>query len=212
MWLLRPLIFATLFGVVLAGFGYAQPTQPSDVQQRMTNALNSAKNSADQLQQHHKALVEGFIRAASPQEAQRVLDEVIANSNGALTLFGENSEVMNGITSLLGYIDDRRKNAESQVGADPRWLARAENWRSQADLVRKLRQQMLGETDRAKGVLEQLRRDRKFIEDIIASEGVERARKEMENALNNLRDLGNNLADAVKAAEEQQKRIQAPAS
>jgi hypothetical protein len=71
---------------------------------------------------------------------------------------------------------------------------------------------MLGETDRAKGVLEQLRRDRKFIEDIIASEGVERARKEMENALNNLRDLGNNLADAVKAAEEQQKRIQAPAS
>ena len=118
---------------------------------------------------------------------------------------------MRSVSGLLANIEERRKNAEQQAGRDPRWIARVDSWKAHGDNMRQLRQQVLKEADRARGFLDQLKKDRTFIEDMIAGEGVARARGEMEAALRNLRELGDSLSEAVKVAEERNRKISAPA-
>ena len=90
-----------------------------------------------------------------------------------------------------------------------------DSWKAHGDNMRQLRQQVLKEADRARGFLDQLKKDRTFIEDMIAGEGVARARArargKMEAALRNLRELGDSLSEAVKVAEERNRKISAPA-
>ncbi|ANY85501.1 hypothetical protein BB934_45615 (plasmid) [Microvirga ossetica] len=206
-WCLAGLILASLTGAAAS-----QSVQSDDFQQRMTTALTSAKKSADQLNDQQKALLDAINLAADPQQARKFLDNLIGTSTSALTTFGEKGEVMKAINDLLVSVDQRRKNAEDRAASDPRWVERVAVWKGHADNLRQLRQDLLKEVDRAENTLTQLSKDRTFIEDIIASEGVERARKEMEAALMNLRDLGDSLANAVKIAEERNRKISAPAS
>jgi hypothetical protein len=208
---------ALLFGPVVSASAQATPPSPSaqqpaqDYQQRVTKALESAKRSADTLNERHKSLVDAVKRAADPQQAQKVLDELIASANKALEGFGENSEMMQAVNSLLGFIDDRRRNAENELKTDPQWLPRVNSWKAHGDNIRDLRQALLREVDRSRGFLERLGKERKLISDIIADEGVTKAKQEMEKALDELKTLGDSLDKAVTAAQNREKAIGPPA-
>jgi hypothetical protein len=118
--------------------------------------------------------------------------------------------MMRAITGLLDHIEERKRNAERQAESDPRWLDRVDNWKAHAENIRQLRQALLREADRARGFLEQLTRDRTFIEDILAGEGVAKAKQEMEVALRSLRQLGDSLQEAIKMTEERNKKLSSP--
>jgi hypothetical protein len=182
-----------------------------DYEQRVTRALESAKKSADALTERHKALVEAVKRAGDPQQAQKVLDELIASSTKALEGFAENGEMMQAVNGLLSFIEDRRRNAENELKTDPQWLPRVKSWKDHGENIRNLRQALLREVDRSKGFLDRLNRERKFISDVIADEGVTKAKQEMDKALEELKTLGNSLEEAIKAAQSREKAIGPPA-
>jgi chaperonin cofactor prefoldin len=202
------------WGVLAVGLvlvpAYGQVSKGDDYQQRVTNALNSAKQSADRLKQEHQHLLEAVQRAADPQEAQRILDDVISSASGALEGFSEGAPIFKEIGSLLAFTDTRRKLAEAESARDPRWLDRVDYWKKQADNIQQLRQDILKEAARAGGSLDKLKKDRKFIEDIIAGEGVAKARAALEAAVQNLRDLADSLTEAVKVAEDRNRKMTAP--
>jgi uncharacterized protein YukE len=186
-----------------------QPAQ--EYEQRVTRALDAAKKSADALNERRNALVEAIRRAADPQQAQKVLDELISSAKSALDGFGENSDVMQAVDGLLSYIDIRRKSAENELKTDPTWADRVNYWKAQAESLRELRQALLREADRTKASLDRLQKERKRIEDVIAGEGVEKAKQEMQKALQELKNLGDSLDKAVVEAQQRQKSI-GPAS
>lgn len=204
-------LVVALLACLSAGPLRAEAPQGSDYQQRMTSALSAAHKSADELNARSKVLQDAIDRAADPEQARKFLEDLLASSGNALETFGENSNMMKAVNALLAYIDDRRKNAEAEAAADPRWIERVDVWKAHAENVRQLRQEILKEADRARGLLGQLRKDRKYIEDVIASENVEKAKAEMETALRNLRNLGNSLSEAVKVAEDRNNKMKAPA-
>jgi hypothetical protein len=96
----------------------------------MTGALSTAKRSAEQLNEQHKRLREAIDAAADPSQARKSLDDLIGSSRSALEPFAENSEMIRAITSLLNFIEDRRRNAEQQAARDPRWLDRMDTWKA----------------------------------------------------------------------------------
>lgn len=200
---------------VPAAMAFGQPTaqqQPSaqDYEQRVTRALDEAKKKSDALNERHKSLLESVKRAADPAQAQKVLDELIASATTALGAFDEKGEMMQAVDGLLGFIDDRRKNAENELKADPQWLPRVDSWKAHGENIRELRQALLREVDRSKALIEKLQKERKFISDVIAGEGVAKARQEMELALQDLKALGDSLDAAVTAAQGREKSIGPP--
>lgn len=195
----------------LSSFASAQNAPSEDYQQRMTNALTTAKKSADELNSQSKSLQDAINKAADPQQARKFLDDLIASSSTALQTFGENGEMMSAVTGLLSYIEERKKNAERESANDPRWITRVDSWKAHGDNIRQLRQEILKEADRAQGLLGQLKKDRSYIEDVIAGEGVAKAKIEMEAALKNLQNLGDSLSEAVRLAEDRNKKLKAPA-
>jgi hypothetical protein len=195
----------------LTGPAASQSAQGDAYHSRMTQALSAAKRSAEQLNDQQKTLLNAIDQAADPQQAQRSLDDLIGTSLSALTPFTESSEVMSAIGDVLTHIEQRRRNAEEKAATDPRWIERANVWKAYGDNFRQLRQDLLKEADRAGNLLHQLVNDRSLIEDILASEGVDRAKSEMQAALKNLRELGDALAKAITVAEERNRKINAPA-
>ncbi|WP_156467894.1 hypothetical protein [Methylobacterium sp. Leaf91] len=202
--------FIAVLMVSVASPLLAQAPQGSNFQQRMTNALGAAKKSADELNMRSKDLQEAINKAADPEQARKFLDDLMGSSSSALDAFGDNSEMMKAVNSLLSYIDERKKNAETEAVNDPRWIERLDSWKAQADNVRQLRQDILKEADRAGSLLNRLKKDRKYIEDIIAGENVSKAKSEMEAALRNLSNLGDSLSEAVKVAEEKNNKLKSP--
>jgi hypothetical protein len=188
----------------------AQRSQSDDYQQRVTNALNSAKQSADRLKQQQEQLLQAIQKAADPQEAQRILDDVINSASGAIDGFSENGPIFKEIANLLAFTDTRRNAAEHEAARDPRWFERVDYWKKHGDNIQQLRQEMLKEAARARTSLDNLKKDRKFIEDIIAGEGVAKAKAQLEAAVQNLRQLADSLTEAVKVAEERNKTITTP--
>jgi hypothetical protein len=188
-----------------------RPSAPGDYEQRVTKALDAAKKNADSLNERHKALLDAVKRAADPTQAQKVLDELIGSATTALQNFNEKSEMMQAVDGLLGFIEDRKKNAENELKSDPKWLERVNAWKAHADNIRDLRQSLLKEVDRSRGLLEKLQRERKLISDIIADEGVTKAKAEMERALQDLKGLGDSLDAAIRAASNREKSLGAPA-
>lgn len=193
----------------------AQERQPSptgqDYEQRVTKALDAAKKNSDALNERHKSLLDAVKRAADPAQAQKVLDELIASATAALQGFDEKGEMMQAVDGLLSFIEDRRKNAENELKSDPQWLPRVNAWKEHGENIRQLRQALLREVDRSKTLLEKLNKERKFITDIIAGEGVAKARQEMEKALQDLKGLGDSLDAAVAAASSREKSLGVPA-
>jgi hypothetical protein len=201
-----------MFGSVIGGFGQSQsPAQQpaTDYEQRVTKALDAAKKSADALNERHKALVEAVKRAADPQQAQKVLDELIASATKALEGFGENSEMMQAVSGLLAFIEERRKNAEEEAKTDAQWVARVAAWKAHGENIRQLREALLREVDRSKIFLDKLMKEKKLISDMIAGESVAKAKEEMDKALADLKALGDSLEAAVAAAQNREKTIPA---
>jgi hypothetical protein len=185
------------------------PAQQSatDYEQRVTKALDAAKKSADALNERHKALVEAVKRASDPQQAQKVLDELITSATKALEGFGENSEMMQAVSGLLAFIDERRKNAEEEAKTDAQWGPRVEAWKAHAENIRQLREALLREVDRSKIFLDKLVKEKKLISDMIAGEGVAKAKAEMDKALADMKTLGDSLEAALVAAQTREKAI-----
>jgi chaperonin cofactor prefoldin len=210
MRIIKELCWAALAVGLVVIPAHSQPSQSDDYQQRVTNALNNAKQSADRLKQQHEHLLQSIQKAADPQEAQKILDDVINSANGALDGFSESAPIFKEIGSLLTFTDTRRTAAERESARDPRWLERADYWKKQTDNIQQLRQDILKEAARARVSLNNLKKDRKFIEDIIAGEGVAKAKAALEAAVQNLRELADSLAEAVKVAEDRNRRITTP--
>jgi hypothetical protein len=188
-----------------------RPGSPAEYEQRVTKALDAAKKNADSLNSRHKALLDAVRRAADPTQAEKVLDDLIASATTGLQGFDEKGEMMQAVDGLLGFIEERKKNAESELKNDPQWLNRVNAWKAHAENIRELRQALLREVDRSRGLLTKLQRERKLISDIIADEGVTKARQEMERALQDLKGLGDSLDAVIKAASNREKLLGAPA-
>src|SRR4051812_10949097 len=98
------LVATLLVGLVTTSSAQPAPSaqqSTQDYQQRVTKALDAAKKSADALNERHKGLVDAIRRAADPQQAQKVLDELISSATSALDGFGEKGEMMQAVDSLL---------------------------------------------------------------------------------------------------------------
>jgi quinol monooxygenase YgiN len=206
------LAFLILLGPSTIAFAQTSaPAQQStqDYEQRVSKALDTAKKSADALNQRHTQLLEAIRNAKDPAQAEKVLDELIKSAASALEAFGEQSEMMQAVDGLLSFIETRRKNAEQEFKTDEKWGDRVNAWKTHAENIRTLRQALLGEADRAKTSLERLTKERKFIEDVIAGEGVEKARAEMMKALADLKQLGDSLDKAVNEAQRREKAVPA---
>lgn len=188
-----------------------RPGSAAEYEQRVTKALDAARKNADSLNERHKALLDAVRRAADPTQAEKVLDDLIASATTALQGFDEKGEMMQAVDGLLSFIEERKKNAESELKNDPQWLNRVNAWKAHADNIRELRQSLLKEVDRSRGLLAKLQRERKLISDIIADEGVTKAKQEMERALQDLKGLGDSLDAAIKAASSREKSLGAPA-
>lgn len=188
-----------------------RPSGAAEYEQRVTRALDAARKNADSLNERHKMLLDAVKGAADPTRAQKVLDDLIASATTALQGFDEKGDMMQAVDGLLGFIEDRRKNAENELKSDPQWLPRVSAWKAHADNIRELRQSLLKEVDRSRGLLEKLQKERKLISDIIADEGVTKAKQEMERALQDLKGLGDSLDAAIKAASNREKSLGAPA-
>jgi hypothetical protein len=158
MRILKEVCWAALAVSLVVVPAYSQSSQSDDYQQRVTNALNSAKQSADRLKQQHDQLLQSIQKAADPQEAQRILDDVINSASGAIDGFSESSPIFKEIANLLTFTDTRRRMAESESARDPRWLERADYWKKQADSIQQLRQDWPapGSEDTELGVLMEL--------------------------------------------------------
>ena len=198
-------VLLTLFA---AGIALAQSAPPpaQEYKQKITGALGTAKKAADALNVQHKVLLAALKEASDATRAQKVLDDLLASTTKALAGFKEGSEVMTQITSLLSFIDAKRAHAETLV-ADPDWKESAHAWRSEGDSIRELRQKILLEVDRGNQNLEKLKKKRVYIEDVIAREGVARAREEMEKALLGLKVLGDTIGQAVDQVEKRPGKI-----
>lgn len=201
-------VCSVVLALGMAGMAVAQSTSPpaQDYQKQVTGALNTAKKSADALNEQHKALLAALKNAADGQQAQKVLDDLIKSTTTALASFREDSEVMKLVTSILSYIEEKRTIAEKQV-AEKRWRDSVDHWRSEGDSIRKLRQTILVEVDRGNANIEKLKKDRAFIEDIIAREGVAAARVEMEKALLGLKALGDSIEQAINVTETRHRKV-----
>jgi hypothetical protein len=210
MRILKKVCWAALAVSLVVVSAYGQSSQSDDYQQRVTNALNRAKQSADRLNQQHEQLLQAIQKAADPREAQRILDDVINSASGALDGFSENAPIFKEIAGLLAFTETRRKLAEAESARDPRWLERVDYWKKHADNIQQLRQDILKEAARGGASLDKLKKDRKFIEDIIAGEGVAKAKAALEAAVQNLRELANSLSEAVKVAEDRNRTITSP--
>jgi hypothetical protein len=187
-----------------------QQQSTQDYQQRVTRALDTAKKGADALNERQKTLLDAINKAKDPSTAKRILDDLIASATDAVEAFGETSEIMKALNSLLSYIDDRQKNASGLAKSEPRWQQRVDFWKARAESIRDLRLKLLQEAEKTKSALAKLKKDREFIEDVIAGEGVQKAQAEMENALKELQALGASIDQAIKEA--QQREITGPAS
>lgn len=199
-----------LLGSVAGAFAQSPAPAPrpaTDYEQRVTKALDAAKKSADALNERHKSLVEAVKRAADPQQAQKALDELITSATTALEGFGENGEMMQAVSGLLAFIDERRKNAEEEAKTDPQWAARVTAWKEHGENIRQLREALLREVDRSRIFLDKLAKEKKLISDMIAGEGVAKAKEEMDKALADLKALGDSLEAAVTAAQNREKTI-----
>lgn len=204
------LVTALLLGQIVASGGQTPPASQSpatDYEQRVTKALDAAKKSADALNERHKALVEAVRRAGDAQQAQKVLDELIGSATKALEGFAENGDMMQAVGGLLNFIDERRKNAEEEAKTDPQWVPRVAAWKAHGENIRQLREALLREVDRSKIYLDKLAKEKKLISDMIAGEGVAKAKAEMDKALADLKTLGDSLEAAVAAAQTREKAI-----
>jgi hypothetical protein len=190
----------------------APAQQPAaDYEQRVTKALDAAKKNADALNERYKELVDAVKRAADPQQAQRVLDELISSATKALEGFREDGEMMQAVGGLLNFIEERRKNAEQEAKTDPQWEARVTAWKAHAENIRQLRAALLREVDRSSIFLGKLAKEKKLISDMIAGEGVAKAKAEMDKALADLKALGDSLEAAVTAAQSRERTLGSPA-
>jgi len=210
MRILKEVWLAALAVILVVVPAHSQSSQSDDYQQRVTNALNNAKQSADRLNQQHEQLLQAIQKAASPTEAQRILNDLINSASGALEGFSEGAPIFKEIASLLTFTDTRRRLAEAESARDPRWLDRVDYWKKHADNIQQLRQDIVKEAARAGASLDKLKKDRKFIEDIIAGEGVAKAKAALEAAVKNLRELADSLSEAVKVAEDRNRTITTP--
>lgn len=204
------LVAAFLLGQIVSAGGQTPPAPQSaatDYEQRVTKALDAAKKSADALNERHKALVDAVKKAGDAQQAQKVLEELIGSATKALEGFAENGDMMQAVGGLLNFIDERRKNAEEEAKTDPQWVPRVAAWKAHGENIRQLREALLREVDRSKIYLDKLTKERKLISDMIAGEGVAKAKAEMDKALADLKTLGDSLEAAVAAAQTREKAI-----
>jgi chaperonin cofactor prefoldin len=210
MRILKPVCWAAMAVCLVVAPAHAQRPQSDDYQQRVTNALSNAKQSADKLKQQHEQLLQAIQKAGDPKEAQRVLDDVINSASGALDGFSDNAPIFKDIDNLLAFSDARRKVAQDEAARDPRWLERIDYWKKHGENIQQLRQDIKLQAARAGAALNQLKKDRKFIEDIIAGEQVAKAKAALEEAVQNLKQLADSLTEAVKVAEDRNRTITTP--
>jgi len=163
--------------------------------------------SANSLNERRNRLSEAIQKATNPELAKQALDELINSATSGLDAFGEKSEIMQQVDGLIRTIEASRDNAQTQAKTEPAWRDRVNYWKAKGEIFRELRQRLLGEADKAKLSLVKLTKQRKLIEDMIAGENVEKAQKEMEGALDDLKAMGKALDDAVNDAQQQEKSV-----